>query len=89
MKSCKLAADDRKLRSGMIAIKREATIREHLKRGRSFIQSNTTRKVFGKKSRLTGKVTINHDQRPYPHSSARQRARYARQIAAGQLNADV
>lgn len=52
-------------------------------RNRSTIQYRTTRKIFRKKA--FGRVVVDHDYGPYPHSSTRQRARYARQIAAGQL----
>lgn len=49
---------------------------------------DTWRKVF-KKHRLTGKEYATHDRLQYPHSSTRQRARYARQIAADQLRVDM
>lgn len=43
---------------------------------------NTTRNVFGTK---WGKPFKFRDTAPYPHSSTRQQARYARQIAAAKL----
>jgi len=46
---------------------------------------NSTRKVFVTKR---GKSFSFRDTTPYPHSSTRQQARYARQIAAGQLRMD-
>lgn len=87
MKTCKLTAEERYERRLDIMEKRDAAVTAHRHAGRSFIQSRTTRKVFGKTR--TGKVVISHDQRPYPHSSERQRARYARQIAAGQLRMET
>ena len=46
----------------------------------------STRKFFRKA--WNGKIVAVRDHKPYPHSSARQQARYARQIATGQLRMD-
>lgn len=60
---------------------RRDTVRyDHARRGRTFLQSRTKIKVFGKRGRVSSEYGL------YPHSSTRQRARYARQMAAGQLN---
>ena len=83
MKSSRLTSDEREMRREEIMDKRFQSISAHRRAGRSFIQSKTTRKVFSEKR--NGRTVITHDQRPYPFSSTRQNARYARQIAAGQL----
>lgn len=82
----KLTQGERAERHGEIVVEREMTRNRHIKARRHFIQSKTTRKVFS--TSLTGRVSVTHDQKPYPHSSSRQQARYARQIAAGKLRMD-
>jgi hypothetical protein len=83
MKTSKLPVDHQIRRIDLLSA-RETTNYGHRRVGRAFIQSKTTRKVF-KVGKFTGKPLVSHDQKPYPHSSTRQKARYARQIAAGQL----
>ena len=76
--------DEREIRRIDLLDHRDTVRYEHRRAGSSFVQSKTTRKVFIEKR--NGRVAITHDQRPYPFSSTRQNARYARQIAAGQLS---
>ena len=76
MKSSKLTEEKRIERRNEIEFNRVDMIRTHAQRGVTYAQSKSTRKVFGK----NGKVS--HSHAPYPHSSTRQRARYARQNAA-------
>lgn len=77
MKSSKLTDEARAERLDRLFWKREDLRAAHKKRGRTYVQYRTTRKVF--KKSLLGKVTVSHDSKPYPHQSARQAARYARQ----------
>lgn len=85
MKSSRLPEAVRKERRRVIVETRDAVRDTFIKgRKRSTIQYRTTRKIFRKKA--SGRVEIVHDYGPYHHSSTRQRARYARQIAAGQLS---
>jgi hypothetical protein len=56
----------------------DATIGQHLAVPNLKPQRNKPAKARAKRRRNRGFI--------YPHSSTRQRARYARQIAAGQLN---
>lgn len=77
MKSSKLTEEARAERLERLFWKRENLKTEHRKRGRTYVQYRTTRKVF--KKTLLGKVIISHDSKPYPRQSARQAARYARQ----------
>ncbi len=83
MKSSKLSAEERYNRRLDIMEKRSDMLAAWRRKGVTFIQSKTTRKVF--KTSLLGDISVIHSQAPYPHSSARQRARYARQVAAGQI----
>lgn len=63
--------------------KRDAMISAFRKRGRSWLRSKTTVRVIKKGRR--GEYIVN-EYGKYPHSSARQNARIARQLAAGQLS---
>lgn len=82
----KVESEFKRIRRIDIQSHRDTTNYEHRRAGRSFIQSKTTRKFYRKA--WDGKIVADHDQKPYPHSSTRQQARYARQIAAGQLSMD-
>lgn len=84
MKTSKLySAEERRMIRIDLQSTRDTTNYNHRRAGRTYIQYKTTRKTFRKG--VWGKIIIEHDQKPYPHSSTRQQARYARQIAAGQL----
>lgn len=83
MKTKHMTAEQRQDRRDAILWGREEARAQHKKRGVAFVKSKTTRKVFGRTIR--GSVHISHDFGAYQHSSERQRTRYARQIAAGQL----
>lgn len=86
MKTCKLAAEERYERRLDIMEKRDAAVTAHRRAGRSFVQSRTTRNVFGTK---WGEPFKFRDTTAYSHSSGRQRARYERQIAAGQIRMET
>lgn len=83
MKARNMTAEDRQDRRDAILWGREEMRALHKERGTAFIKSKTMRKVFSK-TRF-GKLNVTHDYGAYPHSSARQQARYARQTAAGQI----
>ena len=88
MKSSKLGFSDvgenmKLLRRFRIMQKRQAVHIAHHRAGRSWIKSMTQVRVFKKGWRGIYSV---REFGKYPHSSARQQARYSRQIAAGQLN---
>jgi hypothetical protein len=84
MKSSKLSAEDRKIRRELIAGERVHMLRAHQTAGRSFLQSKTKRRIFSET--LTNGIVSTSEYGCYPHSSTRQRVRYARQIAAGKLH---
>jgi hypothetical protein len=83
MKTSKLDKEYREIRREEIMFDRMQARSAHAKRGVAILQSRTQIKVFGKRGKATREYGV------YPHSSTRQRVRYARQIAAGQLNISV
>ncbi len=78
MKSSKLSPFERQVRRAKIMQKRALHAQKWAERGMSFVRRKSTSRLF-----KNGKATISY--RPYPHSSAKQRARYALQIASRQI----